>query len=187
MGDNKVYCSDCPLQLYNKNIKITGRGTIHTRNLIVIPYIDKVSGKSRNILSNSVVEELNSIFNSPTGELLEDYFYITSSIKCNYNVKLTIDDNVTNKCLNYLRHEIQTLRPRTILLIGDSVRFVLGVSVKESIGKIYYKNGYYYITNYNPLCKHYSEVEYKVFLQEANFFFSAIAYNNFNHYKLVNL
>lgn len=186
MVDNKQFCYDCPLQLYNRNVFIKGTGTIHTRNVIVIPYIDKQSSNADNILVNKVVEELAAVY-SPTGEQLENSYYITSSIKCNYNVKLPIDDNVTCKCLNYLRYEIKAVKPRTTLLIGDSTKFVLGLNVKDTIGKIYNKNGHYYVTNYNPLCKYYNEDDYKTFLKEAKFFFTAVAYNCFNHYKLVNI
>lgn len=186
MANNKPYCYDCPLQLYNKNVLIAGRGTIHTGDIIVIPYIDKQSSIANDILTNKVVAELAAVY-SPTGEQLDNHFYITSAIKCNYNVKLPIDENVTNKCLNYLRHEILNIRPRTTLLIGDSTKFVLGLNVKETIGKVYNKNGRYYVTNYNPLCKYYNEDDYKVFIREAKFFFNAVAFNCFNHYKLINL
>ncbi len=184
MVNNKPFCSYCPLKLYNKNVLIRGTGTIHTRNVIVIPYIDKQSSNENDILANKVVAELDHVY-FPTGEKLKDHFYITSAIKCNYNVKLPIDENVTDKCLNYLRYEINNIKPRITLLIGDSVKFVLGLTVKDTIGKIYIKNGRYYVTNYNPLCKHYSEDDYKTFIKEANHFFNAIAYNNFNHYKLM--
>lgn len=180
-----IPCRKCPFRLSNgKHYCVRGKG--NTAGFMVV--LPNVTYKDKNdITNNSIFKELESTYQFVTGDSLLRDSYVTSILKCYETESVPFNADVFNNCKQLLFSELVFTNASIVLLLGNAVELMLGIPIKDTIGKIYHVRGRYFITNYNPLVKIYSEENAKIFTGIFYTFISAVKHNDFSNYKLVEL
>lgn len=134
-------CTNCPYNIISKHCYYPAIGNTMSGNLIVLPYI-----------SNNALSIINDIIDD---ENLLDNVSITALIKCPYNNKFPINENVITHCIQYLISEFNTDNFTNIMLLGDASRYMMGIgNIKEYLSKVVVsRKKRNYFVNYNPLVK----------------------------------
>lgn len=145
-----VGCKKCKL-CDNRNKIVFGQGNNNADLMIIgeCPGSDEDNqgvafvGKS-GILMEKAFEGL--------GIKREDVF-LTNVVKCKTPSNRTPDDSECNSCLDYLRNQVVLVKPKTIVLLGNTaLKSILGkeYSITNVRGKWIEKKGIMYMPTWHP-------------------------------------
>lgn len=84
----------------------------------------------------------------------KDEVYIANIVKCRPPSNRTPEDDEAQVCLNYLRNQVILIKPKIIVLLGDTVlKNILGkqYSISNIRGKWIEKKGIRYMPTWHPL------------------------------------
>lgn len=161
--DNKKWCVDCPLRLYNtKGYNLNGTGNPYYGNLIIVPNVDYQAYKEGDMSFSAQVEIVNEILHSSTGEL-ESKVFIVPLIRCNERISCEVNKDIINKCINYTNRDITVYGFTRILLLGNVVDRLLNVSIKYNLDTYFISNNFAIEVNYSPLTKYTNDNLYQTF------------------------
>lgn len=134
-------CTNCPYSIISKHYYYSAIGNTMSGNLIMLPYISDVA---LNII-NDIIHDDN----------LLDNVSITALVKCPYNNKFPINENVIAHCIQYSISEFNADNFVNIMLLGDASRYMMGIgNIKEYLSKVVVsRKKRNYFVNYNPLVK----------------------------------
>ena len=152
-----VNCTNCKLHKVRRNV-LFGEGAKNSKIMVI----------GNNISAEE--EEQKKFFVGKAGRLLEFAFqtvgikkeeiYITNIIKCRTPANRLPEKDEYHECLNYLRNQVILLKPKIIILLGNTViKNILGNEfdcLNET--RIFEKKGIKYLCTYSP----------KDFIQDEN-------------------
>lgn len=132
-------CVNCPLHTHRKNV-VFGRGSMYPKVMIVgeAPgFNEDLRGEafigSSGILLSNMLRSVGWDDDDVLGNV-----YITNAVKCRPPENRTPTIKERNACLHWLQYEIETLKPKVLLLLGNTPLKSLGfnnVKVSELVGK----------------------------------------------------
>ncbi len=126
------HCNLCELSKQTQN-KMLGYGNKNSELYIV--------GLSCNFQNNEIINIISIVLEKVLGLNIND-IYLTNLIKCPVLLKNNINKENINLCKEYFIKQIDIMRPRYIIALGDVSNYLL-----ENENKISYKNGNCYDYN----------------------------------------
>lgn len=174
----------CPLRLFNpKGHNIKGVGTPIYGNMIIVPYVDNKAYKAQSLDFEDMLQQMNEIIISSTGDMLQTYCYVTPFIKCKQNINCEINDDIIRNCKQLLIEEFYKYRPVNILLLGSDI-------TKHFLNSLIDINSYYvdvfkrkWFSNYHPGIANHSPDKAEDFRNGLIKWFNSIKNNNYYGYK----
>ena len=160
-------CINCPYNVISKHYYYPAIGNVMSGNLIVLPYISD--------------NALNIIYDTINDCNLLDNVCITALVKCPYNNKFPINENVIAHCIQYLITEFNADNFINIMLLGDASRYMMGIgNIKEYLSKVVVsRKKRNYFVNYNPLVK--DDKQFELFKTHLVKWYSAIINKTYNY------
>lgn len=175
-------CEDCALRLFNKHYNLKGIGNPFSGNLIIVPNVDYNASKKGDMSFSSQVEVIKDCLSSSTGEL--DNLYIVPLIRCN-DLQCEVNDDIINKCKLYLSQDILKYNFKRILLLGESVKLVMNINIKDNINSVFVGCNRVWNVNYSPLVKYTNEDLFKHFKYFLNKWYNSTINNNYPYKQLL--
>ena len=110
-------CERCPLHKTRKQV-LAGNGNPSAELMFVVlaPELnDAASGTVLSVAANKLFAKMLSAINVA----IEDV-YITSLLKCTVPAQHTVSPHEIQQCNTYLKQQIQLIRPKLIIVLGDT-------------------------------------------------------------------
>jgi DNA polymerase len=114
---NVQQCNKCQLHKKRKQA-ILGRGNKAAELMIILLSPDMVDDASGELCGGEAYQLLSKMLNAI--DIAIDDVYITSLLKCGVPVNYTITANELHQCGDYLKQQIQYIRPRQLVLLGET-------------------------------------------------------------------
>ena len=149
LAESILYCKQCPL--YKNTKKVPGIGNLDAQ-IFVIGYppssIEETAGKP-------MVGEVGAFFKKWLNAISINInnIFITNILKCPIK-KNKISKEHIEKCLNYVDKQIEIIKPKLILILGQLPLSSLKKSytdIKLNHGKLFHYNKISCISTYHPL------------------------------------
>lgn len=147
-------CKDCDLYYSRKNA-VCGEGTASSGIMIV----GEAPGQKEDLEGKPFIGRSGKLLDSILSRegLSRSEVYISNAVRCRPKIGVAPKVAEIKKCSKYLKYEIESIKPRIIVPMGNSalkaVGIVLGFSfpkVTEISGKIYKVKDYYVIPQFHP-------------------------------------
>lgn len=186
-------CSSCPMKLFNDkchNLPMIGNPCYG--RLVVIPSVDCDAYKNRNLAFSSQVRMIVQSISS-TGEL--DDFAVVPLIRCNRDLGCDVNADILRRCMMKLSRDIAEHDFRDILLLGDSVRYVLGCNIQTHLNELFISQHQTYTgiitrrygVNYSPLVSYIDEDRFDQFQKYLKKWYYSSKAKDYRGYKLCRL
>lgn len=182
--ETKRWCENCPLRLYNtKGYSLSGTGTPYHKLLIIVPNVDYIAYKNKDMSFSSQVDIIKEVFSS-TG-VLEPTIYIVPLIRCNENISCNVNEDVINRCLNYTNRDITVYGFTRILVLGNAVKRLLQCNIKDNIDTYFDFKHFIVEVNYAPLVKYTDKDLYDIFKRKLITWYNESINNVYTNKKII--
>lgn len=147
-------CDECAMRLFNtKQHNLQGIGNPAFGRVIVIPNVDYVAYKNRSIGFSQQVKIIEDVLNLATGELdILNSLYIVPLIRCCDKFGCELTNDIFNRCIEYLAHDMVKYQFTDIMLLGEAGRRFLNCDISKNDTFLFVsRNKRRYVVNYSPL------------------------------------
>lgn len=181
-----MMCEGCALRLFNdKCHNLQGVGNPWCGRVVIIPNVDYGAYKFKDMAFSASVEVISNVISS-TGRL--ENLYVQPLIRCTETTGCEANSDIITRCMSYLAEDFRTYQWKDVMLCGLSATRFLNVDVKDNLNSIFISaNKVRYVVNYNPLVKHFNDVQYNKFCKYfMKWYFSSIT-QDYSEYNFVNI
>ncbi len=149
-----ISCKDCDLY-YSRRRAVCGTGTGESGLMIV----GEAPGQKEDIEGTPFVGRSGNLLNSvlKASGLNRDQVYLSNAVRCRPRLGKSPKVIEIKKCSKYLRYEVDIIRPRIIVPMGNSalkaLSLILGYKfpkISEIAGRIMKVRNYYITPQYHP-------------------------------------
>ena len=144
-------CSACELSKYRQHV-VAGSGNSKAR-LMFIGEVPSASDDAENRIFSGEVGELLDKMIVAMGFNGREEVYLTTLIKCRPPGNRVADKFEVEKCIGYLKKEIEFISPEAIVVFGaNTVKYLLGKegTISELRGKMLYYENIPLMPTFNP-------------------------------------
>ncbi len=154
MCDRILICKDCDLHLYRRRA-VCGHGSPESDLL----FIGEAPGRTEEMEGSPFVGRSGKLIDSVLRDagIGREEIYITNAVKCRPKNGASPRIGEIRKCSPYLRQEIEMVKPRIIVPMGNSALRALGLvlnqrfpKISEIAGKRIHLQGYEVVPQYHP-------------------------------------
>lgn len=144
-------CKACELAKFRQHA-LCGSGNLNAR-LMIIGEAPSASDDAENRLFSGDVGELLDKMIVAMGFANRDELYLTTLLKCRPPGNRVADKFEVEKCIGYLKKEIELVKPEAIVVFGaNTVKYLLGKegTISELRGKMLYYGNIPLMPTFNP-------------------------------------